>query len=236
VSVGQTLIGALANEFQRAGPPTPRDLAQVETRDLARWFGQDAREPSHLELLDLYARSLREVGAALVADYGGNFEELVRAADGSAAKLVELLARIPFFGDVQRYRGLDVPFFQRAQSLAIDLAQTFGLQSYGAFGDLELLSPSADNVVPHVLRVDGVLRYERGLQERIDRGEPVPAHTEREVEIRAAAVHGVDLIAGELRATGVEATDVEVDTWLRVRGRAPAYRAKPRHRSRTVLY
>jgi hypothetical protein len=186
--------------------------------------------------MDLYARSLREVGSALLADYGGRFEELVAAADRSAVRLVERLARIPFFADVQRYRGLEVPFFLRAQSLAIDLAQTFGLEGFGAFDDLEALAPSGDNVVPHVLRIDGVVRYERGLLERIDRGEPVPAHTEREVEIRAAAVHTVDLITTELRAAGVEVTDVEVDTWLRARGRAPVYRAKPRHRSRTVLY
>jgi hypothetical protein len=186
--------------------------------------------------MDLFARSLRDLGRMLVEDHSGSFEAFVLAAGGSAARLVEILARMPFFADVQRYRGLEIPFFLRAQALAIDLAQTFQLESFGAFEDLALLSPSSDNVIPHVLRTDGVLRYDRGLAERIDRGEPVPAHTEREVEIRAAAVHAVDLIATHLRSTGVDATDVQVDTWLRLRGRDPNYRAKPRHRSRTVLY
>lgn len=236
LSVGQTLVRALTDEFRLSGPPTAAELARVESSDCARWFGQDSSEPTHVELMDLFARSLREFGTAIERDHGGRFEELVRAADRSAVRLVEILARMPFFADVQRYRGLEVPFFLRAQSLAVDLAQTFALEGYGAFDDLGALAPSGDNVIPHVLRIDGVVRYERGLQERIDRGEPVPAHTEREVEIRAAAVHAVDLLATALRAAGVPATDVEVDTWLRVRGRAPTYRAKPRHRSRTVLY
>lgn len=236
LSVGQTLVRALADEFRRNGPPTAEELTRVEGGDCARWFGQDPKEPTHLELMDLFARSLRELGNVIVREYAGRFEELVHAADRSAVRLVQILARMPFFADVQRYRGLEVPFFLRAQSLAVDLAQTFALEGFGAFDDLDALAPSGDNVIPHVLRIDGVMRYERGLQERIDRGEPVPAHTEREVEIRAAAVHAVDLIATELRTAGVPATDVEVDTWLRVRGRSPAYRARPRHRSRTVLY
>ncbi len=40
-------------------------------------------------------------------------------------------------------------------------------------------------MVAHVLRMEGVLHYTRGLAERIDKGEPVAAHTEREVEIHA---------------------------------------------------
>jgi len=236
LSVGQTLVRALADEFVRNGPPTAADLKRVASGDCARWFGQDPNEPAHVELMDLFARSLRDLGTTLVEHHGGRFEDLIGAANGSAARLVEILARMPFFNDVQRYRGLEVPFFLRAQALAIELAQTFELSGFGAFDDLDTLAPSADSVVPHVLRVDGVIRYERGLIERIDRGEPVPAHTEREVEIRAAAVYAVDSIATQLRSSGVTVTDVQVDTWLRARGRAPAYRAKPRHRSRTVLY
>ena len=237
LSVGQTLVQGLTEQFERFGPPSPDELQRVSSADCARWFGQDPDEPAHVELLDLFARSLRDLGTLLSEEHGGSFEALIAAAGGSAARLVELLAEMPFFADVQRYRGLEVPFFLRAQQLVVDLVQTFGREDYGAFTDLGVLAPSGDNVIPHVLRLDGVLQYDRGLAERIDRGEPVPAHTEREVELRAAAVHAVSLIADEVRSGGApDTTDAQVDAWLRLRGRAPAYREKPRHRSRTVLY
>lgn len=236
LSVGQSLLAALTEQFERHGPPNPHDFRRATSADCAAWFGQDPAEPSHVELMDLFARSLRDLGELLVVHHHGRFESLVETADRSAVRLIEILAEMPFFADVQRYRGLDVPFYLRAQHLVLDLAQTFSGTGFGAFTDLDVLAPSADNVVPHVLRTDGVLRYERGLAERIDRGEPVAAHTEREVEIRAAAVHAVDLVTSELRATGTEAIDAQVDAWLRLRGRAPSYRDRPRHRSRTVQY
>lgn len=42
------------------------------------------------------------------------------------------------------------------------------------FADLDRLTIFADNVVPHVLRVEGVLRYSEALAARIDRGDPLP--------------------------------------------------------------
>lgn len=236
LSVGQTLVAGLTERFREEGPLTPAELARVTSEDCAAWFGQSVAEPAQLELIELFARALRDLGRMMSEQYPEGFQSLVAAANGSAARLVEILAQMPYFADRQRYRGLEVPFLLRAQRVAIDLAQAFQLSGFGRFEDLELLAPSADNVIPHILRVEGVVRYDRGLLERIDRGDPIPAHTEREVEIRAAAVHAVDLLVTALRAKGTLTTHVEVDTWLRARGRAPRYRSKPRHRSRTVLY
>lgn len=236
LSVGQTLLLGLTERFRTGGPIEPGGLARVTSVDCAAWFGQSHTEQAHVELMELFARSLRDLGRMLCEQYPGGFEALVDGAGGSAVRLVEIMVQMPYFADAQRYRGLDVPFLLRAQRIAIDLAQAFELSGYGHFTDIDLLAPSADNVIPHILRVEGVLRYDRGLVERIDRGDPVPAHTEREVEIRAAAIHAVDLIVAELRSSGTLATDIQVDAWLRARGRAPQFRSRPRHRSRTVLY
>jgi putative queuosine salvage protein len=88
----------------------------------------------------------------------------------------------------------------------------------------------ADNLVPHVLRVDGVLIYDPELEARIDRGELLPPGRE-EQEIRACAVHACELIARELHVA-----PRTVDTWLWNRGQDPRYKAVPRHRTRTVYY
>lgn len=101
---------------------------------------------------------------------------------------------MPLFNDVERYHGLEVPFFKRAQLTAADLHLAFQGQGLGHFTDLDQLTIFADNLVPHVLRIDKVLRYEDDLAARIDREEPIPAGSPEEVEIRACAVHAVELL------------------------------------------
>ena len=104
------------------------------------------------------------------------------------------------------------------------------LAGVAEWDDLGSLTIFADNLVPHVLRVDRVLRYEPELARTIDSGELLPPG-EQEREIRACAVHACELIAAEL---GVDARTL--DHWLWQRGGAPEYKARPRHRTRTVFY
>jgi len=57
------------------------------------------------------------------------------------------------------------------------------------FADLRALTMFADNLVPHVLRLDGVLAFDPDLVDRIDREELIAHGSPEEVEIRACAVH-----------------------------------------------
>jgi hypothetical protein len=173
------------------------------------------QDPGH-ELMDLYAQALRSLGGFLGAR---SALDVVAGAKGSAERLAATLAsEMPFFDD----RG----FFKRAQIVPSDLA----LAGVATFHDLDRLTIFADNLVPHVLRTDGVLRYHPELAARIDRQELI-APGRQEEEIRACAVHACELIAQRL------ATPPRVlDTWLWDRGQQPRYKALPRHRTRTVFY
>ena len=53
----------------------------------------------------------------------------------------------------------DPGFYKRAQIVPADLA----LAGVAEFDDLDRLTIFADNLVPHVLRVDGVLAYDAEL-------------------------------------------------------------------------
>jgi hypothetical protein len=207
-----TVAWALADRFRAEGPWSPPELRRLDAGTVARVLGQ---EPDH-ELMGLYAAALRDLGRFL-----GERSALdaVEAASGSAERLAEQLARgMPFFDDVG--------FFKRAQITANDLA----LAGVAEFGDLDRLTIFADNLVPHVLRVDGVLVYHERLAAHIDSGELLPPG-EQEREIRACALHACEAIAGELGASAAT-----VDVWLWNRGQAPSYKAVPRHRTRTVYY
>ena len=91
----------------------------------------------------------------------------------------------------------------------------------------------ADNLVPHVLRLDGVLSFDPALVERIEREELIEHGSPEEVEIRACALHAVELIVA---ARGGGTTAAEVDQVLWLRGGGPRYKSVPRHRSRCTAY
>lgn len=207
-----TVSWALADHVRAHGPPTASWLASVDTTEIAGILGQD---PAN-ELMSLYAQALRTLGGFLGVRRA---LDLVAEAGGSAERLAATLAHgMAMFDD----RG----FYKRAQIVANDLA----LAGVAEFGDLDRLTIFADNLVPHVLRCDGVLVYEDALAARIDAGERL-ALGGAEREIRACAVHACELIS---QRTGVPARTI--DTWLWTRGQSVEYKARPRHRCRTVFY
>lgn len=231
-----TIASALTEHFRAHGPLTASELARLTAEDCARIFGQDLDGGPVGELMGLFAVALNDLGRYLLERFDGRFAGLVEAAEGSAERLARLLQAMPLFRDVASYAGAEVAFFKRAQLAAADLALAFGGEGYGRFGDLDRLTIFADNLVPHVLRIDGVLRYAPGLAARIDAGELIPAGSPEEVEIRACAVHAVELMVQRLRAEGCPATAMRLDYLLWNRGQQPAFKAFPRHRTRTVFY
>jgi Potential Queuosine, Q, salvage protein family len=205
-----TVSWALADRFRERGPWSNDELRALGADEVADVLGQDRAH----ELMGLYAEALRQLGAWLGAD--APLARVARA--GSAEELAESLRAMPFFDDVG--------FWKRAQITAND----FHLAGIVRFADIDRLTIFADNLVPHVLRVDGVLRYDDELARRIDAGELLePGGAER--EIRGCAVHACELIAAEL---GIPARDLDVMLWNR--GQGERYKSRPRHRTRTVYY
>src|SRR6185312_6290787 len=134
-----TVAWALADHVRAGHPLTGDWLCGVDTREIAAVLDQ----PPELELMSLYAQALRALGRFLGARRA---LDLVAQSRRSAERLAEALAGgMPMFGD----RG----FYKRAQIVAADLA----LAGLAEFDDLDRLTIFADNLVPHVLRCEGVL-------------------------------------------------------------------------------
>ena len=217
-----TVAASLKDRFDAEGPFSTAELKAVDAPACARLFGQTREtSPAVDELMTLFAQALNDLGGLLDEHYGGSFGKLVDAAEHSAERLAKLLAAMPFYKDVG--------FYKRAQLTAADLA-TAGVAS---FGDLDRLTIFADNLVPHVLRVDGILRYAPELLERINREELIPSGSQEETEIRGCALHAVECLRDALHDS---VTSMQLDYLLWNRGQLPAYKALPRHRTRTVFY
>jgi len=231
-----TIASSLADRFRDVGPLSASDLAQIDPAACAKLFGQEMTVEPIAELMGLFATSWNDLGVDLIDRFGGDVRRLVAASDGSAARLVDLLAAQKLFRDVSDYDGIEVPFFKRAQILASDLALALPGSGLGHFEDLDRLTIFADNLVPHVLRMDGLLEYAPELLERIDREILIPAGSPEEIEIRACAVHAVERLVEALRRRGVRANARQLDVLLWSRGQGADYKSRPRHRTRTVYY
>ena len=232
-----TMAAGLNDWFQAEGPPSAARLAKLTEADCARIFGQDLGNPPAAELMGLFAKALNDLGALLLARFDGDPVQLVERADHKAEQLVAILRIMPFFDDVAIWQGRAVPFMKRAQLTAADLGLAFNHEGWGRFDDLGELTIFADNLVPHVLRVDGILSYDPDLAARIDRGDPLTVGSIEEVEIRAAALHTVELLKGQLHEAGHRhITSMALDYLLWNRGQDARYKAVPRHRARGVFY
>jgi hypothetical protein len=204
-----TVASGLTERFRAHGAWTNAQLRAMRADELADTLGQ----PRDHELMALYAQALRELGRFL------GDRHALDLCQGSAVTLATTLAR-------GMTMWADHGFYKRAQILPADLA----LAGVARFDDLDDLTIFADNLVPHVLRCDGVLVYAEALAGRIDAEHQLPPGP-WEREIRACAVHACELIS---QSVGVPARTL--DMWLWNRGQSPEYKARPRHRCRSIYY
>ncbi len=235
LSGSRTVFAALLDRFERDGPLTVDDLRSATAAGCSELFEQPVDGPAQ-ELMGWFAAAWQSLGQALAERWDGSAINLVEEAGGTAAAMAGLLASIDGWDDVATHSGNAVPLYKRAQIVPAHLAMAFGGVGHGRFDDLDDLTIFADNLVPHVLRIDGVLRFDPTLVERIDRGDLLRAGSSEEVEIRAVAVHAAELIVARLRDLGHPATPMGLDQVLWERGSEPRYKAHPRHRARTTAY
>jgi hypothetical protein len=197
----------------RGTPWSASELRRLDAAQIAKVLDQD---PEH-ELLALYADALRQLGGWL-GDRSAL--EAIDAARGSASRLVrQLVDAMPAYAD---------PFLlKRAQITANDLALT----GVATFRDIDRLTIFADDLLPHVLRSDGVLRYAAPLAARVDRQEPLRHGEPMEIEIRACAVEACERLAAR-----ADIPPRTLDNWLWHRGLTLIDSEKRPHRTRTTAY
>lgn len=232
-----TIATALSERFRSQGPFTANQLADMSARDCAELFHQDPTDPAVAELMELFATAWNDLGEDLITRFDSSFSSCIEAADHTAASLVGILSEQALFRDVSDYHGIEVPFFKRSQLLASDLSLALDGQGLGRFDDLDQLTIFADNLVPHVLRLEGILEYSESLSQDIEAERLIPAGTDEEIEIRACSIHAVELMIEVAAKSGVNWKARNVDQVLWHRGQDSRYKeGGKRHRTRTVFY
>jgi hypothetical protein len=112
---------------------------------------------------------------------------LVEAAKGSAAGLVNLLARdFKCFRDEHVFEGRRKPIriLKRAQILVADLWACFEGEDYGEFRDIDKLTMFADYRVPQILNTLGCIYYSPPLGTAIRAKKDIPQGGSWEMQLR----------------------------------------------------
>lgn len=91
----------------------------------------------------------------------------------------------------------------------------------------------ADNLLPHIFRIEGILEYDPQLMARIEQGLIIEAGSHEEIEIRAFGVQCVEELT---RILGNELFPAQVDVFLWNLGQDQYYKKHPRHLTKTFFY
>ncbi len=231
-----TIASRLKRDFIARGNYSPGFLQQMSAEECCRVFGQRPDNPAAFQLMTLFAAAMRDFGDLLQRDFSGSCRELVLGAGNSAAELGARLLKMPFYRDIFPYAGRDVYLLKRVQITASDLYIAFNGSGYGRFDDICDLTIFADNLVPHVLMLDGILQYSDSLAAAIASGQMLVSGSDAEIEMRACCVHAVELMREELAIRNILVSSQGLDYLLWNRGLDERYARTPSHVTRCVFY
>ncbi|XP_045603835.1 queuosine 5'-phosphate N-glycosylase/hydrolase isoform X1 [Procambarus clarkii] len=174
----------------------PKFYSKLTIDDVVHIFRSDT--VSTMPLFEERIHVLKEVGNKLIEKYDGTFVNVLRKADGSAMKLIDLVTNeFPCFQDIAFYEGQSVALFKRVQILAADLWMLYHGEGLGAFTDIDSLTMFADYRVPQAMAYFGVLKYSDSLMEKLRNEVLFQSGDREEVEIRGCSIQAAELIVSE---------------------------------------
>lgn len=146
-------------------------------------------------LLTERVKCLHEVGNVLLEKFDGSFVNIVKKADNSAVKLLDLiLNNFQCFKDEAEYKNVKVGLYKRAQILIGDIWACFQNKELGYFKDIDELSAFADYRIPQTLLWYEIIEYQEDLLKKLKNNSVLKNGCEEEVEIRACTIQAVELL------------------------------------------
>ncbi|KXX77081.1 hypothetical protein MMYC01_206319 [Madurella mycetomatis] len=241
-----SLVAALQRALDEGIPMTDSHFWQDEEECTLDTLKQVFRSCTNEEMPMLVERlaCLREAGKVLYERYQCHPVNLIEAANGSAAALVNLLARdFSCFRDEHVFEGRRKPirFLKRAQILVADLWACFEGEEYGEFRDIDKITMFADYRLPQILSSMGCLSYSPKLGMAIRDKEDIPSGGSWEMQLRACSIWCVELIRREIlrEHPGASVNAILIDFFLydtMKEMEKNGQESVPHHRTRSIWY
>lgn len=206
-------------------------LSSLKMHDVKNIFRSinDAEIP----LIEKRLENLREAGKVLKEKYNGHFINALEKANYDAIELVHLLYKnFPQFRDTAFYKGKEIYFLKRAQICPYDISQILIQHKKNQLRYVDQLTAFADYKLPQMLRLWGIIHYDKELSEKVNNYVLLPSGSEEEIEIRAATIWGVEL----LRQVVKKYTTADIDMAIWMISQKLQDKTKPYHRTYTIFY
>lgn len=209
-------------------------LIKAKKKDISSLFR--SATGAEIPLLDKRVKILNKNAKILKKYFSGEAVNLIQKADHDAIKLFKLLIKyFPSYRDFAKYNGKKVVFLKIAHLLAIDLEYRLTPRSKQPFlKNVDKLSVFADYKLPQLLRMFGLLEYDRSLSKKVDSYAVIRAGSTEEVEMRAAAIWGVELLRQQL--SKYSSMEIGQVIWLMSQNQKLQSKIKPYHRTYTTYY
>ncbi|KAK1754743.1 hypothetical protein QBC47DRAFT_384829 [Echria macrotheca] len=241
-----SLVAALQRALDEGIPITDSHFWQDEEECTLETLRQVFRSCTDEEMPMLAERleCLREAGNVLYEKYQCSPSNLITAANGSAAALVNLLARdFRCFRDEHRFEGRRKPIrlLKRAQIFVADVWACFEGQGYGEFRDIDKITMFADYRVPQMLYGLGCLAYSPPLDAAVRDKKELPAGGSWELQLRGCSIWCIELIRREIKRQHPEAevNAILIDFFLYdtiKQLESAGQESIPHHRTRSIWY
>ncbi|KAH9865872.1 hypothetical protein J1614_009459 [Plenodomus biglobosus] len=209
-------------------------------------FSSGTEGGEEIPLFTERAKCLREAGRIVDEEFDGSLVTLIEDAQGSASRLVNLLAeKFPCFRDQGTFEKKSVRFLKRAQIFAADLWACFDGEGYGAFTDINTITMFADYRIPQILHQLSILSYCPPLSNAIQRLQPIESGHAWEMQIRGCSIWAVELLRREIVKLDpdAEVNAVLIDFFLYDLAKEKEKEAlegngeiMPHHRTRSIWY
>lgn len=184
-----SLVASIQRALDEGVPITDPHFWQDEdecTPDALRHVFRSTTD-EEMPLLEERLACVREAGRVLYEKYQCSLPNLVAAANGSAAALVNILARdFVAFRDEHAFEGRRRPvrFLKRAQIFVADLWACFEGDGYGSFRDIDKITMFADYRVPQLLCGLGCMFYSPKLDAAVRAGQLIESGSSWELQMR----------------------------------------------------
>lgn len=244
---------------------TGRALVAGGHRDIASWLRSQAANKAYHN--DVTGRPCASKFVALLADSLPAFRDIhtVAVPIGPSPVQSSQLASAPASSSPETGRpSLEVAILKKAQLAAKELHRKFKarLPSLFDFDDVGDLTIFADNVIPAVLRREGVLQLSPPLAAAIDSRQQIPTGLQ-DTALRAGAIVACEAITVRVRELAAEQisaigsaavtdassasemqrlqqlsalTEAQVDEYLWRLGKKPEYRKLERHATKDTMF
>ncbi|KAK8134416.1 hypothetical protein PG984_006428 [Apiospora sp. TS-2023a] len=241
-----SLVAALQRALEEGIPITDPHYWQSEDEcnleSLRHVFRSCTDE--EMPLLEERLKCLREAGKVLYEKYSCSVTHLIEDANGSAAELVNMLARdFDCFRDEHKFENHRKPIrlLKRAQIFVADVWACFNGEDWGEFRDIDKITMFADYRVPQILATLGCISYSPPLQAMVSKGDIIESGTSFELQLRACSIWCVELLKRDINRSHPEAkvNAILIDFFLydtMKQLEAEGKYTMPHHRTRSIWY